>query len=622
MRFFVCVIDPEGHAIPEAVQAGYEGLTRRRGLHPQSRAMNGLLLLTDHDSEGRSSVVTSGRHTAVGAVRLDNRAELEHWSGSRAGELSDLALVLQVVLLHEARYIPQFLGDFAFVVSNGDTRRAIAARDAFGVKKLYYAERDGRVAFASQGALLAATERYDVQYLTEFTGMCVPSPGLSAYADVSRVPGGAVAVLESGRLMVRRYWSPATCLTDPPAGLSAADATIVCRDLLSKAVRLRLSDSGETWAQLSGGLDSSSIVSVAQWLARDGDVAGGLSGTVSFVDSFGTGADEREYSDSVARTWNVRNETIVDAPLWYDPEYPLPGLDEPSPALVFYPRDRRLCSIVREAHGRVLLTGVGGDNLFTGNMFFFADWVARGHVGRAVQEMVARAAMGRVSFWELAYRNAILPLLPAMIQHRMVRDEARMPPWLERTVARRYGLDRRAAAPSRYAGRRGQKYRDAVLTEVEALVDALTTQVLEEALDVRHPFLYRPLVEFALRLPPELCARPHARKWILREAMRGILPEGVRTRVGKGGPNGRLAWSLAAQRAILAPLLKEPILADLGVINASRLRSSFDMITQTPDNREKRHNAIHHTLAVEAWLQMRSGRWPPRANVEQKRVPQ
>ena len=134
-----------------------------------------------------------------------------------------------------------------------------------------------------------------------------------------------------------------------------------------------------------------------------------------------------------------------------------------------------------------------------------------------------------------------------------------------------------------------------------------------EALERQHEFGVR--VEFALRLPPELCARPHARKWILREAMRGILPEVVRTRVGKGGPNGRLAWALTGQRSLLAPLLCEPILADIGVIDASRLRSSFDMITRTPDNREKLHNAIHHTLAVEAWLQMRSGRWPPRGHV-------
>jgi asparagine synthase (glutamine-hydrolysing) len=146
--------------------------------------------------------------------------------------------------------------------------------------------------------------------------------------------------------------------------------------------------------------------------------------------------------------------------------------------------------------------------------------------------------------------------------------------------------------------------------EVAAIGDSLAVGVIEDALDVRHPYLYRPLVEFALRLPPELCARPHERKWVLREAMRDILPEAVRTRIGKGVTTGLFAWSTANQQKLLDPLLQDPILADLGVIDGAELRRWFVAAQHERNNRQMLSSTVQFTLAVEAWLQVRSGRWP------------
>jgi asparagine synthase (glutamine-hydrolysing) len=134
--------------------------------------------------------------------------------------------------------------------------------------------------------------------------------------------------------------------------------------------------------------------------------------------------------------------------------------------------------------------------------------------------------------------------------------------------------------------------------------------VLEDRLDVRHPFLYRPLVEFALSLPPEMLVRPYARKWLLREAMRGIVPEVVRTRIGKGSASERYAWSLSAQRQLLEPLVRESMLADLGVVSRADLRAAFDDAPYQPGRKGDPHTALEGVLAIEAWLQMRAGRWP------------
>jgi asparagine synthase (glutamine-hydrolysing) len=616
MRFFVCVIDLEGCGVAGTDQRAYETLPRSRCLAFRWQSIGHVSVLTCGDEmAGESFVATDGESIGVGTVRLDNRAELEEWSGCRGQNISDLELVLRTVTRHDVKYISKILGDFAFVIWNPTTQEAIAACDAFAVKKIYYAERNGACAFSSRAEALAVEDRYEVQHLAELVALCSPSPDLSIYAGVRRLPGGSLAVLERGRLTTHRYWSAQAFEPESPWAGTEREAAATCGHLLTEAVRLRLSGAADTWAELSGGIDSSAVVSIAQCLAERGKVACGLAGTVTFVDRQGTAADEREYSDAVVRRWQVRNETIVDPPVWHDERYTPPHTDQPRSDLPFFPRQCRLSSIVRAAAGRVLLTGIGGDELFTGSMFFFADRMARGRIWSAARDMARCAAMGRVSFWELGYRNALLPLLPEAVRQRLVRDGGQVPPWMSRAAVRRYELDRGTFGAAVYGGNLGYKYHHAVLTTLLGIGGLLESGIVGDALDVRHPFLYRPLVEFALRLPPELCARPHQRKWVLREAMRGILPDAVRTRVGKGTPAGLYAWSLTTLRPLLEPLARDSILAELGVVDASRFRSAFDEVPNQPHRKDQRHATLHSALAIEAWLQIRSGRWPRGGNL-------
>jgi asparagine synthase (glutamine-hydrolysing) len=639
VRFFLCLIHPAGHPVSHALKRHYEALPRSRRLRFQWQVLSQIPVLTGgddadgealaahtghhvaigtvrgDDADGEALAAHTGHHVAIGTVRLDNRGDLVRWSGCTNGQVSDLELVLRTVVRHGSTYIPKFLGDFAFVVWNATTRTALAACDAFGLRKLYYADNGGVLAFASRGEVLTNDNQYDAQYLSELVATCVPTPGLTAYASVRSVPPASIVAFNGGRVTARRYWSAYDFDPNPRWASAQVEAVETCRNLLVESVCLRLSGKSETWANLSGGLDSSSVASIVQWLVAQGRSGQNLAGTITYVDSRGTGGDEREYSDIVASHWALRNEKIIDPPVWQDEEHALPPTDQPGVGVVFYPRDCRACAIIRGAGGRVLLTGGGGDTLFTGNMFFFADWVAQGRVWPAVREMLLRAAAGRASFWDLSYRNVVLPLLPRWVQHRLVQDQGQMPSWVHRDAVRKYELHLRASAPLSYAGRVHHKYHDAVAAGVMEIPISAPIGIMEDRLDVRHPYLYRPLVEFALQLPPELCARPYARKWVLREAMRGILPETVRTRIGKGTNHALLAWSLVAQRALLEPLLDDSILADLGIVEAAKLRAAFLAAQNEPDRRDKLHSAVQETLAVEAWLRMRNGRWQPGGHI-------
>lgn len=615
MRFFTCVLEPNAHGIADAARREYERLPRACGLTVKWDTLaDAAIMIAWQGEAGAPMVATYGASWGVGIVRLDNRVDIERLAQVDGMRYTDLELVLRVVLNYDVQHVSRFLGDFSFVVWNSDTRTAIVATDAFAVKKLYYASRGSQIAFASRGEALAMPDRYDRQLLAELAAGSLCSPGLTAYEGVRQLTGGSLGVVRDGRLVTRTYWDPrghhadAALVTDPEG------AAETCRELLGRAIQLRLGPTGRTWAQLSGGIDSSAVVSMTQWLAQRGDVSG-LAGTVTYVDLAGTESDEREYTQAVIDRWGVPNHAIIDPPLWFDGAAQPPRTDRPQEAIVTHPRDRRLSAIVGAGGGAVLLSGFGSDELFSGSMVFFADWVASGRIGRAIAEMARRAALGRVSFWDLAYRNAVLPLLPASIGRWLLRNEAGVMPWVQPTAVRQYGLGEPLTMAASYGGAIRDKYGHALRTSVTAIGRYFDAGFLGDLLDVRYPFLYRPLAEFALRLPPELCVRPQARKWILREAMRGILPELVRARVGKGDSIAATASALARQWHLLAPLTCEPILADLGIIDAVRLRDAYATATGEPHRRNQLHARLQGVLALEAWLQLRSGRWPHASHV-------
>jgi asparagine synthase (glutamine-hydrolysing) len=290
-----------------------------------------------------------------------------------------------------------------------------------------------------------------------------------------------------------------------------------------------------------------------------------------------------------------------------------PRFDQPSvTSYSIAARDRQVVQVVRAAGGSTLLTGIGGDNLFLGTMFFFADWVSEGHIVRAVREMAHRAALGRVSFWELAHRNAVLPLLPARIRRFVAshRDGV-VPPWVTPAIATRFGLPARAGSETAYNGRHSSRYVRSQVAAINAISSIVGDAVAGEELDVRHPFLYRPLVELAVRLAPEMCVRPHARKWILREAMRGILPEYVRKRVGKGSGEGLASRSLQAEHELAAHLLRGSMLEELGIIDSNRLRAAATGADRGSSRDGSVSARVQAALDVELWLRVRSGRWGP-----------
>jgi asparagine synthetase B (glutamine-hydrolysing) len=156
---------------------------------------------------------------------------------------------------------------------------------------------------------------------------------------------------------------------------------------------------------------------------------------------------------------------------------------------------------------------------------------------------------------------------------------------------------------------RGRKFAGAVASTLAHFGTSTDVSLYDEFFDLRHPFLYRPLVEFCLQLAPELRSRPFEQKWVFREALRGVLPEAIRRRTGKGGMDSRLAWALIHERRRIDELVNNSVLGQIGCVDDHKLSTAIEEVR---NGRTSLVGWLFDTLSLETWLRVRSGRWTVR----------
>lgn len=606
----LCILAPTVDSPLEDLRRRFDRAADRNGVARFTWTMHGRLTIglscgtggwaVQCRSSRRSSLV------AIGCARLDNREEVGRWSAAPErwwSTASDLDLVLHAVDARGPRCIPHLLGDFAFVIWDVHEQALIAARDALGVRPLFTRDEGGRLLLSTRAALLAPeNERFDLEFIADYLVGGQPAER-TIYAGVRSVPPGSIARWHCGSSSLTRYWSVEEFEVDERLGARPAEQIEAFRTLFAESVRTRLDGRGDVWSQLSGGLDSSSIVSMAQWLAETGAVPHGVAGTVTHVP--GMGGDERDYSHTVVERYRVRNEVVSGYWMLQDDGSPPPLTDLPYPAFPMYARDRRSVSIVREGGGRVLLTGHGSDQYLTGNRYFLADHLAKCQLRRLVRETIRWSVAERRSVWRTGFQFAVVPHLPVRLQRRFAKGGA-IPDWIVPSFARRFNLRDRLPLVRQFAVAAGRKFDG---PSIEALAHSSSGPaggVTNDLVEARHPFLHRPLVELGLRLPPFLRIRPRITKWIQREALRDILPEPIRTRHTKGAIDGRLEWSIARERQQIDRLLERSLLAELGCIDVMKVHRALEAAR---GGDSPALGAVVPLLSLESWLHVRTGRW-------------
>ncbi len=551
----------------------------------------------------RPLVARWGQWAVVGDVRLHNRQEVAALGRHAERDASDLQLVLAALDARGPECVEALQGDFAFVAWDARGQKLVAARDPFGVRPLFTARRGDILLFSSRLSAFEEEGGFDLEYLADFLVAGGSNGERTIWAGARALRAGSVLVQRGTVGSARRFWNAESFTPDSDGG-DDRELAARFRELFRQSIRVN-GGVDDTWAQLSGGLDSSSIVATVQSMAGAGELQGSLGGTVTIVDSLGDG-DERLFSNEIVARYGVRNDCVHDYWAWRDDGAGAPLTDEPRPIYPFFERDRRMANLVQGAGGRVLLSGLGSDHLLFGNLGYISDLAARGRMGAALGEAARWAVARRQSFWSTAQETIVLPFLPRAMQFRLARPWERVPAWIPGEFARGHALPERVSGVYGVGMRPGRKFQGEVAAQVARLPIWVDREPFDDGLEMRYPFLYRPLVEFCLRLPVRARIRPEGRKWVLREAMRDVLPEQIRLRAGKGGMDARILWSLERERGRLEHMLRRPILADLGCVEPAWLRNAVDdarrgIVTNLV--------SLMYALSLETWLSVRAGRW-------------
>ncbi|EME69341.1 asparagine synthase [Paramagnetospirillum caucaseum] len=493
--------------------------------------------MAGHQPMARDDLVTVFNGEIYNFVEL--RTELAELGETFATQ-SDTEVILAAYGRWGTDCFARFNGMFALAILDQPRNRLVCARDRFGEKPFLFAARPGLFAFASEyKALLALSEvSRDFELLPLLRFAHRPATGLddqraTVFPAISQLLPGERLILDLDSLEHRidRYW---TLRRDQGlAGLGIDEAAERFRDLLTDSVRLRLRSDVAVGSCLSGGLDSGSIIMLARRLLGDGVPYHVFTGRFP-----GTKADEWE----VARHTALAAGAIVhqvepgaagllaDLPdfLWAN-ELPVGSASQYAQYCVF--------RLAKEMGVTVLLDGQGADEILGGYEQYFARYLAgRPETERADEERAIRARYpGALD----NPRQALSKALPPRLRHWLARVSGRGSDLL-------FGLTADLAAqvalanaeppvPENWPPLSAELARDSFATHLPVLLRYGDRNSMAHSREVRLPFCDHRIAEFALSLDPRLLMGDAQTKRLLREAMKGILPEPVRSRWNKQG---------------------------------------------------------------------------------------
>lgn len=496
----------------------------------------------------------------------DFRAELEA-RGHVYQTHCDTETILHLYEEHGAACVNHLRGMFAFAIWDQRRRELFIARDRLGVKPVYYAHTDdGSLYFASEiKALLAAgAVKPEINFaaLPDYLANHATSGEETLFQGVKRLLPGHTLLWHDGKIEIKRYWDVSFAKVESGAR-SDQDYIEEWTEMFRTSVRLRLMADVPLGMFLSGGIDSSAIAAV-------------MSGMVSEpIKTFSVAfkereANELEYARLVATAFKTNHHEITVSPeeffgalprmVWHEDE----PLAHPSSVALYF------VSQLASKHVKVVLTGEGSDELMAG-YGRYRKTIYNLAVGARYHGLMPEAIKSVV-------RNQIAGL-PAgsKVRQKLVRTFLSLQPDIESIYFDNFSVFSRSMQPgllspeSRartgaldpYAGVRhvledtdAKSLLDRLLyadikTYLHELLMKQDQMSMAASIESRVPFLDHKLVEFTSSLPERLKLRGWTTKYVLRQSMKGLLPDAILSRPKMGFPVPIGKWFRGAYASVI-----------------------------------------------------------------------
>jgi len=596
----------------------------RRGLERESTwsegsiGMGHRLLRVTPESASETQPLSNAEGTLRihSQARIDNRGELLAELGDpRLRDAPDVALILASFERFGPRCVDRLIGDFAFAIWDTRRRRLFCARDRMGICPFHYTFDGQRFPWSSEvGNLLELTGRCEIDetILADYLVGNRQRATDSFYRGIHRLPAAHTLVAEpGGSPVVQRYWD----LEPDAAGAPIRDRGECIErflGLLEEVVRSKLRSCSPVAVLMSGGLDSTAIVGVAERIrAKDGSERRVI--PVSAVFDQETAVDERPWIRAMSERHRLEiREVVAEAypsfSAWRQTGMP-PLPSEPLEGK-FHEMNCGLLRNARQAGAQVALTGAGADVLLEGTPLLLVDLLRHGE-WRHLRSELSGWPVRKLIDWVLGYgKRPLAQVILGSWPPRITRHFFPLPDWLEPSFARRMRVRERLAES--YLVRR--RFRDLALEEdYHAIMSAehshrivpIQDAGLYYGMELRHPFYDSRLVEFLFGAPAEFKNERGVPKSLLRHAMRGILPTKLTQDGRRGGADPLLDRGLEERlQGGERSWLTSGALVRQGYVRSAPLAAMVDAFLS--GHRERRHE-LGRVAQLELWLERVTG---------------
>ena len=546
--------------------------------------------------------------------RLDNHKELKHELQVGNHDISDSSLILAAFMRWHETCFSRLIGDWALALWSGADQVLYLARDHAGTRTLFFQEREGTIQWSTYLETFFASgtpQSLDKEYAACFLAS-IPIRDRTPYKGIRAVLPAHYVVVQGNKVTTKPHWS--WMAEDSLCYKSDVDYEEHFLRLFKTAVERRTCLGEPVLAELSGGMDSSSIVCMSDHIRRErGATPGDFLDTLSYFDDTEPNWNEMPYV-SIVEARRGKVGVHAKTSYMYRTFEPL----DPSQGVCLFPgahssaieREMRFRECIAGPGYRVILSGIGGDEVLGGVPTpspELADYLVSGNL---------LLLLRRTTQWCLASRTPLIHMLfnTAKFALNLYRephaDLAKLPPWLNPEVRKlcidltrkdtpcrqRSGVGARAIANGRTWW--------AILETLPHLTPLFLTR-----LEYRYPYLDRNLVDFLFRIPREQLVRPGRRRSLMRRALKDIVPTEIIERRRKAFlSRGPLALICNSQQKI-EELFAHSLSASCGFIDQQKLHAALELTVRGKDPRW--WSNVLRVVGFELWLRSNHSLWEP-----------
>jgi asparagine synthase (glutamine-hydrolysing) len=541
--------------------------------------------------------------------RLDNRADLiSELRDSATVNSTDLAIIAAAYEKWGANCLRKLTGDWALSIWNPRERFVLLAKDAIGTKHLYYSFDDKQLTWSTilDPLVLFAGKTFEVseEYIADWFAIQFPAAHLTPYVGIHSVPPSSSVLLRPGKHIVNKYWD-----FDPGKRIryrTDSEYEEHFRSALATAVQRRLRSDRPVLAELSGGMDSSSIVCMADVIIARGQADCPRLDTLTWYDESKPNWGELPHVTKVEEKRGRIGHHINAAALKEDHSHISFGTEFASDRLAATPIPnsrtseflKQNAAYIKSQGYRITLSGIGGE--VTGDGAPTPTPELQNLLARARFVTLAR----QVNAWAGKMRKNRLPVLWDAVRGFALQDTPEYlnppAPWFNpdftrrnRAVFRGYSSRIKLLGPL-------PSFQDHIdkLSATRRFVAfcGLHSELLR---DVRYAYYDRDLLEFMYAIPREQIVRVGQRRSLMKRALVGIVPDEVLNRkkreaVPQESPKG------SPKEPLYLPEIGQHITSGaIGIVDPDRFAEALQKARR---NEDVPIGSLNRTLTLESWL--------------------